>query len=118
MYLNSQLVARPDEPTYHDSLLSVPTFYFVSIDTSILNCSIYGPQAKKYFDVITSDATGGSTHFYDHYCKDMALIDWEPEQAELEVHGIVPRQKTMQWLALNETRRFVSCLISIVRLQF
>ncbi|RDB19268.1 Casein kinase I isoform alpha [Hypsizygus marmoreus] len=88
------------------SPLSTLTFHFVSMSLSILNCSVYGPQSRKYFDVVTNDEVAGHTFLYDHDCQIRAVIDWELEHPEVEVRGVVARQLVTQWMTLSETKSY------------
>lgn len=86
------------------------TFHFVAFSPSILNCSVVGPQGRKYYSISTSSPNvGASTLFYDPEGQNAAVIEWH-QQPTVEVHGAVAKQMTSQWIGLSADRRYGALL--------
>ncbi|KAF9463453.1 hypothetical protein BDZ94DRAFT_1192832 [Collybia nuda] len=81
------------------------TFTF-NYNSSILNSVVVGPQARKFFQVMTDPADPRFTIFQDVETNAAAYIEWQAHPV-VEIRGIIASQRVSQWLALaaNQTSR-------------
>ncbi|RDX47236.1 hypothetical protein K466DRAFT_491022 [Polyporus arcularius HHB13444] len=103
--------ALPSLPVSHapramqsDSIM----FSFTDFKTTILNCTVVGPQGRTAYRIITEPAQPACTIVKDNESKSVAMIQWQPA-ASLEVRGVTNRQRVRDWLRLSpdQSRRFM-----------
>ncbi|KAI0918517.1 hypothetical protein AcW1_009611 [Taiwanofungus camphoratus] len=75
------------------------TFQLTNFNTTILNCSILGPQSRVAYRVVTDSGAPSSTIFKDNESRNVAMIQWQPN-ATLEIRGVTSRQRARDWLRL------------------
>lgn len=92
--------ARTMQP---DSVL----YKFTNCNTTILNCSIAGPQGRTVYRVVTESGAPSSTIFKDNDNRNVAMVSWQPN-ANVEIRGVASRQRVRDWLRLSADQRFES----------
>lgn len=80
------------------------TFQLTNFNTTILNCSILGPQSRVAYRVVTDSGAPSSTIFKDNESRNVAMIQWQPN-ATLEIRGVTSRQRARDWLRLASDQR-------------
>ncbi|KAF8061841.1 hypothetical protein FPV67DRAFT_1564041 [Lyophyllum atratum] len=83
------------------------TFFFVSLNPTILNSTVVGPQNQKYFDVTTNSPNVGASSVFRKGGQPVAVIEWH-SQPTVEVHGTVPRQAAARWMELSKDQSYKS----------
>ncbi|KAJ8517752.1 hypothetical protein ONZ45_g5100 [Pleurotus djamor] len=73
------------------------TFTF---NTSILSCSVIGPQNKVYYQIATDTPRPGFTFIHNASSSVVAIVEWQ-QHPIIEIRNIVPKQYASQWVILN-----------------
>ncbi len=107
--------ALPSLPVSHapramqsDSIM----FSFTDFKTTILNCTVVGPQGRTAYRIITEPAQPACTIVKDNESKSVAMIQWQPA-ASLEVRGVTNRQRVRDWLRLSPDQRYASATVCL-----
>ncbi|CAL1699285.1 unnamed protein product [Somion occarium] len=79
------------------------TYQFTSFHTTILNCTVMGPQNQIAYRVVTESTTPSCTIWKDNESRNVAMVQWQPT-AMLEIRGVTPRQRVKEWLRLSSDR--------------
>ncbi|KAI0078326.1 hypothetical protein K474DRAFT_1594242 [Panus rudis PR-1116 ss-1] len=79
------------------------TFQFTNFRTTILNCTIVGPQNRVAYRVVTEPVAPSCTILKDNESRNVAMVQWQPN-ATLEIRGVTPRQRVKEWLPLSSDR--------------
>jgi hypothetical protein len=75
---------------------SVLTFTFAAFNPDLFNCTVTGPQNKKFFEIRTSAGTTGIMKPSDQF----ASIQWG-QHPTVEARGVLSRQPTRDFLRLS-----------------
>ncbi|EPT02199.1 hypothetical protein FOMPIDRAFT_1029484 [Fomitopsis schrenkii] len=75
-------------------------YKFTNCSTTILNCTIAGPQGRTVYRVVTESGAPSSTMFKDNDNRNVAMVNWQPN-ANVEIRGIASRQRVRDWLRLS-----------------
>ncbi|GLB35692.1 hypothetical protein LshimejAT787_0212570 [Lyophyllum shimeji] len=86
---------------------NILTFLFVSLNPTILNCTVVGPHAQKYFDVTTNSPNVGASTIFLKAGRPFAVVEWH-NQPTVEIYGVAPRQAAARWLELSHDRAYQS----------
>ncbi|OCH85763.1 hypothetical protein OBBRIDRAFT_821391 [Obba rivulosa] len=76
------------------------TYQFTSFNTTILNCSVIGPQSRVAYRIVTETSVPSCTIWKDNESRSIAMVQWQPN-ATLEIRGVAPRQRVRDWLRLS-----------------
>ena len=87
------------------------SFHFTNFQSTILNCTILGPQKRTAYRIVTASTTPSCTIWKDNESRNVEMVQWQPT-ATLEIQGITPRQRVKEWLRLSSDRRYVRLGIS------
>ncbi|KAE9396702.1 hypothetical protein BT96DRAFT_921966 [Gymnopus androsaceus JB14] len=82
------------------------TFYFTSLNTTILNCTLTGPNGQPHFYIATDSSLPGYTVFRTPDGRNVALVEWNPHGAQVEIRGALQKQLASQFIRLSPDRRF------------
>lgn len=82
------------------------TFQFTQFNSTILNCTVLGPQSRVAYRIVTESTTPSCTIWKDNESRNIAMVQWQPN-ATLEIRGVTPRQRIRDWLRLSPDQRFV-----------
>lgn len=82
------------------------TYRFTGFNTTVLNCSVLGPQERVAYRVVTDSTAPSCTIFKDNESRNIAMVQWQPN-ATLEIRGVTPRRKVREWLRLSSDRTYV-----------
>lgn len=102
----------PSDPTsLQQQLLNVKpmpslVIFNFTFTSSILNSVVVGPQARKYFQVMTDPADPRYTIFQNVDCNVAAFVEWQSHPI-VDVRGIVESQQVSQWLSLSADKSYV-----------
>lgn len=80
------------------------TFSFTSFNTTILNCSVLGPQKRVAYRIVTEPTAPSCTILKDNESRNVAMVQWQPNST-LEIRGVTPRQRVKDWLRLSSDKR-------------
>ncbi|KAJ6478749.1 hypothetical protein C8R47DRAFT_1019535 [Mycena vitilis] len=80
-------------------------FIFSSLDGTILNSLVMGPNSRTYFRVNTDSATSGFTVIQNPQLESVALVEWRSHPV-VELPRIVSKQSTSQWLELSPDKMY------------
>jgi len=80
-------------------------FKFQDFNTTILNCTIVGPQNRVLYRVVTDSGAPSATMWKDNESRNVAQVNWQPN-ATLEIRGVASRQRARDWLRLSSDQRF------------
>lgn len=80
-------------------------YKFTKCSTTILNCTIAGPNGRAVYRVATESGAPSSTMFKDNDNRNVAMVNWQPN-ASVEIRGIASRQPVRDWLRLSTDQRF------------
>ncbi|KAH9836321.1 uncharacterized protein C8Q71DRAFT_797099 [Rhodofomes roseus] len=75
-------------------------YKFTECNTTILNCSIAGPQGRVVYRVATDSGALSSTMLKDNDNRNVAMVNWQPN-ANVEIRGVASRQRVRDWLHLS-----------------
>ncbi|KAI0729844.1 hypothetical protein C8Q72DRAFT_777261 [Fomitopsis betulina] len=75
-------------------------YKFTKCSTTILNCTIAGPNGRAVYRVATESGAPSSTMFKDNDNRNVAMVNWQPN-ASVEIRGIASRQPVRDWLRLS-----------------
>ncbi|PCH35194.1 hypothetical protein WOLCODRAFT_91463 [Wolfiporia cocos MD-104 SS10] len=76
------------------------TFQFTNFNTTILNCTILGPQGRAAYRIVTDPTAPSSTMWKDNESRNVATVNWQPN-ATVEIRGIASKQRVRDWLRLS-----------------
>ncbi|KAH8101187.1 hypothetical protein BXZ70DRAFT_891932 [Cristinia sonorae] len=79
------------------------TFTFTSFNTTILNCSVLGPQNRVAYRIVTEATAPSCTVWKDNESRSVAMAQWQPNST-LEIRGITHRQRIKDWLRLSSDK--------------
>ncbi|KAF9077316.1 hypothetical protein BDP27DRAFT_1254318 [Rhodocollybia butyracea] len=82
------------------------TFYFTSLNTTILNCTLTAPNGQPYLYVTTDPSVPGYSVFKTADGRSVALVEWNQRSAQVEIRGILHKQQASQYMRLSPDRRF------------
>lgn len=94
----------PSAPSYPIAPNNVISFTFTSLNPTILNCTVLGPQNRPYFLIVTDASMPGYTLLKDVETKNVALVEWQHSPL-VEARGILQKQRITDWLKLSSDRR-------------
>ena len=80
------------------------TFAFTSFNSTILNCSVLGPQKRVAYRIVTEATAPSCTIWKDNESRNVAMVQWQPSST-LEIRGVTPRQRVKDWLRLSSDKR-------------
>lgn len=78
-------------------------FTFTSLNPTILNCTVLGPNNRHYFSISTDASMAGYTLFKDTDSRSIALIEWQNKPL-VEARGLLQKQNISNWLRLASDR--------------
>ncbi|KZP26361.1 hypothetical protein FIBSPDRAFT_1005042 [Athelia psychrophila] len=81
------------------------TFTFTSLNPTILNCTVLGPNNRVHFSVSTDASMAGYTVFKGADSQKIALIEWQNTPL-LEARGLLQKQQINNWLRLASDRSY------------
>ncbi|KAJ7635097.1 hypothetical protein FB45DRAFT_743407 [Roridomyces roridus] len=97
----------PDASRRHAALT---TFTMTSLDPTVLNCVVVGPQGRVQYRVSTDDTLPGYTVIKrlppPREARSIALIEWHPRHPRVEVRGSVPKQDVRDWLRMSRDQTY------------
>ncbi|KAF5386483.1 hypothetical protein D9757_005897 [Collybiopsis confluens] len=99
--------ALPANPSMSPSADFQP-FFFTSLNPTILDSTLIGPNGQPQLYIITDSSLPGYTIFKTVNERNVALVEWSQRHAQVEVRGVVPKQPASQFLRLSRDRRQVS----------
>ncbi|KAN0084239.1 hypothetical protein V8E55_007743 [Tylopilus felleus] len=88
-----------DPPIY-----SLVTLRFMSLNPSILNCSVVGPNNGIYYRIVTDASAPGITLVINAAGQNIALVEWRSHPT-VEAQVIGAKLHVGQWLRLSPDRR-------------
>lgn len=91
-----------DPPIY-----SLVTLRFMSLNPSILNCSVVGPNNGIYYRIVTDASAPGITLVINAAGQNIALVEWRSHPT-VEAQVIGAKLHVGQWLRLSPDRRYVA----------
>lgn len=80
------------------------SFQFTNFQSTILNCTVIGPQNRTVYRIVTAQSTPSCTIWKDNESRNIAMVQWQPT-ATLEIQGVTPRQRVREWLRLSSDRQ-------------
>lgn len=80
-------------------------FKLTNFNTTVLNCTVVGPQNHVVYRVVTNSGAPSSTMWKDNESRNVGMVTWQPN-ATLEVRGVASRQRVRDWLRLSSDQRF------------
>ncbi|KAL6300387.1 hypothetical protein BKA93DRAFT_740620 [Sparassis latifolia] len=80
------------------------TFQFTNFNTTILNCSVVGPQSRVAYRIVTEATTPSCTIFKDNESRNVAMVQWQPN-ATVEIRNAAPKQRVRDWLSLSSDQK-------------
>lgn len=80
------------------------TFTFTNFKTTILNSTVFGPNQRTMYRVVTEPAQPPVTIIKDNESKTVALVHWQPA-ATVEIRGAANKQRVRDWLRLARDQR-------------
>ncbi|KAJ7461688.1 hypothetical protein B0H11DRAFT_2312098 [Mycena galericulata] len=81
------------------------TFVFSSLDGTILNSLVIGPQSRTYFRINTDSTSSGFSVIQNHKLESAALVEWRSHPI-VEIRDIVSKRSTSQMLVLSEDKMY------------
>ncbi|KAI1788669.1 hypothetical protein LXA43DRAFT_631120 [Ganoderma leucocontextum] len=94
--LPSLPVSNSSKPLQGDTT----TFQFANFRTTILNSTVYGPQQRACYRIMTENSAPACTVFKDNESRNIAMIQWQPN-AQLETRGSNAKVRARDWLRLS-----------------
>lgn len=88
------------------------TFSFSSFNTTVLNCTVFGPQKRVAYRIVTESTAPSCTIWKDNESRNVAMVQWQPSSM-LEIRGVTPRQRVKDWLRLSSDKRSVTIVVRI-----
>lgn len=85
---------------------SFTTFYFTSLNTTILNCTLTGPNGQPHLYIVTDSSLPGYTVFKTADGRNVALVEWSQRRAQVEIRGALQKQPASQFIRLSPDRRY------------
>ena len=83
------------------------TFTFTNFKTTILNSTVFGPQQRTAYRVVTEATAPACTIFKDNESRNVAMVQWQPH-ATVEIRGVAAKQRVRDWLRLSSDQRYVN----------
>ncbi|KAI0656956.1 hypothetical protein C8Q70DRAFT_920493 [Cubamyces menziesii] len=80
------------------------TFTFTNFKTTILNSTVFGPQQRTAYRVVTEATAPACTIFKDNESRNVAMVQWQPH-ATVEIRGVAAKQRVRDWLRLSSDQR-------------
>lgn len=87
------------------ALNTLVTLRFTSLNPTILDCGVVGPNNETYYRVVTNGQ--GFTLLKNAAGQNTALIEWRSHPT-VEAQTVGAKQPVGQWLQLSPDRRYVS----------
>ncbi|KZT04507.1 uncharacterized protein LAESUDRAFT_715551 [Laetiporus sulphureus 93-53] len=86
------------------------SFKFVNFNTTILNCTVLGPQDRVTYRVVTDTGAPASTMWKDNENRNVAMVYWQP-YASVEIRTATAKQRARDWLRLSadKSQRIMKC---------
>ncbi|CCL99211.1 uncharacterized protein FIBRA_01226 [Fibroporia radiculosa] len=75
-------------------------FKFTDFRTTILNCTVVGPQNRVVYRVTTDSGAASGTMWKDNESRNVAMVTWQPNPA-IEMRGMTAKQRVRDWLRLS-----------------
>ncbi|OSX61086.1 hypothetical protein POSPLADRAFT_1034605 [Postia placenta MAD-698-R-SB12] len=75
-------------------------YKLTNFNTTVLNCTVVGPQNHVVYRVVTNSGAPSSTMWKDNESRNVGMVTWQPN-ATLEVRGVASRQRVRDWLRLS-----------------
>ncbi len=94
--LPSLPVSNSSKPLQGDTT----TFQFANFRSTILNSTVYGPQQRACYRIITENSAPSCTVFKDNESRNIAMIQWQPN-AQVETRGANAKVRARDWLRLS-----------------
>lgn len=91
-----------------------PVTFTFTFTSSIFNSIVVGPQARKYFQVMTDPANPRFTIFQNVECNVAAFVEWQTHPF-VEVRGAFPSQEVSHWLSLSPDQSYVHNISSYIQ---
>jgi hypothetical protein len=82
------------------------TFQFTQFKSTILNCSVLGPNTRGAYRIVTEPNAPSCTLWKDNESRVIAMVQWQPH-AMLEIRGVTAKTRAREWLRLAPDQRFV-----------
>ncbi|KAK0454623.1 hypothetical protein EV421DRAFT_1896532 [Armillaria borealis] len=82
------------------------TFYFTTLNPSITNCVVLGPNNDPQFHVTTDSNLPGYTVLKAANGQKFGLIEWKSGGSQVEIRGAVPKQAASTFLSLSHDQRY------------
>lgn len=84
------------------------TFFFIDLNSDILNCNVVNGQAKRVFQIVTDSQMQGYTMIKNAEGRNISLIEWQAQSGPMiEIRGHVSKQYVKNWLGLTRDKRSV-----------
>ncbi|KAH0826599.1 hypothetical protein J3R83DRAFT_4960 [Lanmaoa asiatica] len=85
-------------------LHTLVTLRFTSLNPTILNCAIVGPNNQTYYRIVTDAPGQAFTLLKAAAGHNIALVEWRSHPT-VEAQGVTAKQPVGQWLRLSSDRR-------------
>ncbi|KAG7449685.1 uncharacterized protein BT62DRAFT_1073117 [Guyanagaster necrorhizus] len=85
---------------------SLYAFYFTTLNPSIIDCTVIGPNNEPQFYVTTNSTMPGYTVLKAADGRSLGLIEWKNSSSQVEIRGAVPKQATNDFLRLSHDHRY------------
>lgn len=93
-------------PSVSDEFDNV-TYQFTGFNSTILNCSVVGPQGQVAYRVVTESTAPSCTIVKDLGNRNIAMVQWQPHST-LEIYRITPQQRIKDWLRVSTDSSYVT----------
>ena len=101
--------ATPSVPSVYGALpypsdpSTMTSFFFTSYNPNIFNCTVVGPKAQPYYNIVTDNQMPGYTVVKNMEGKNVSLVEWQ-QHPSIEIRGMVSKQQVSNWLQLSPNR--------------
>jgi hypothetical protein len=97
--------ALPFTPATEGGAPTIHRFQFTSFNPDICTCTVLGPNAKPYFQVMNNTPTTGFTLFQNRDGQSFGVVEWRRSPGSVvELRDIVKKQLVASWLALSQDK--------------
>ncbi|KAF9038265.1 hypothetical protein BDZ89DRAFT_945854 [Hymenopellis radicata] len=87
-------------------MLPLLAFTFTSLNPSVLNCVVLGPNNHPQFQITTNTSMPGYTILRGKEGKNIGLIEWRPDGSQVEVLHVVRKQPAGSFLRLSGDHKY------------